>query len=227
MSSFTPAPSDDIAIATIRALSADTVTKANSGHPGAPLGMAPVAHVLFSRFVNANPKNSKWFNRDRFVLSNGNGVGLAIAQAHLGAVYNKDGFDLINNYTYGEYPVLNNGIPTNGGLVFCGDGCLMEGVASEAASVAGHLQLGNLIVVCESNTRVLLQTAHRLCRYMMTTVGPFTVIPNRGSRCILPDISIDGDTAVAFTEDVEKRFSAYGWQVLSVENGDRRVLRLS
>ncbi|KAK1222790.1 Transketolase [Marasmius sp. AFHP31] len=216
MSSFTPAPSDDIAIATIRALSADTVTKANSGHPGAPLGMAPVAHVLFSRFVNANPKNSKWFNRDRFVLSNGhgcalqytllhllgyqltiddlksfrqlgsktpghpeaghtdgkltragfsNGVGLAIAQAHLGAVYNKDSFDLINNYTY----------------VFCGDGCLMEGVASEAASVAGHLQLGNLIVVYDDN-----------------------------------HISIDGDTAVAFTEDVEKRFSAYGWQVFDL-----------
>ncbi|KAL0572632.1 Transketolase [Marasmius crinis-equi] len=227
MSSFSPAPSDDISIATIRALAADTVTKANSGHPGAPLGMAPVAHILFSRFVNANPKNSKWFNRDRFVLSNGhacalqytllhllgyqlsiddlkafldflvcilmkatlhefislgvevttgplgqgfgNGVGLAIAQAHLGAVYNKDGFDLINNYTY----------------VFCGDGCLMEGVASEAASLAGHLQLGNLIVVYDDN-----------------------------------HISIDGDTNVAFTENVGARFEAYGWQVLIVENGD-------
>jgi transketolase len=98
-----------------------------------------------------------------------NGVGLAIAQAHLGAVYNKDGFDLINNYTY----------------VFCGDGCLMEGVASEAASLAGHLQLGNLIVVYDDN-----------------------------------HISIDGDTAVAFTENVAQRFLAYGWQVLHVENGD-------
>ncbi|KAK0459507.1 transketolase [Desarmillaria tabescens] len=207
-------------IATIRTLAADVVGKANSGHPGAPMGMAPVAHVLFSRFFNANPKDSKWFNRDRFVLSNGcalqyillhlmgyklsmddlkafrqldsltpghpeaghtdgievttgplgqgfgNGVGLAIAQAHLAATYNKDGFDLINNYTY----------------VFCGDGCLMEGVASEAASLAGHLQLGNLIVVS--------------------------------------DISIDGDTAVAFTENVEQRFLSYGWQVLNVDNGD-------
>nr|AFO55207.1 dihydroxyacetone synthase [Moniliophthora perniciosa] len=225
MSSFSSVASDEVAIATIRALAADTVTKANSGHPGAPLGMAPAAHVLFTRFFNTNPKSPKWFNRDRFVLSNGhacalqyvllhllgyklsiddlkafrqvdsltpghpeaghtdgvevttgplgqgfgNGVGLAIAQAHLAAVYNKDGFDLINNYTY----------------VFCGDGCLMEGVASEAASLAGHLQLGNLIVVYDDN-----------------------------------HISIDGDTAVAFTENVEQRFLSYGWQVLHVENGD-------
>ncbi|KAG7452724.1 transketolase [Guyanagaster necrorhizus] len=222
---FVPSQFDDVSIATIRTLSADVVGKANSGHPGAPMGMAPVAHVLFSRFFNANPKDSKWFNRDRFVLSNGhacalqyillhlmgyklsmddlkafrqldsltpghpeaghtdgievttgplgqgfgNGVGLAIAQAHLAAVYNKDGFDLINNYTY----------------VFCGDGCLMEGVASEAASLAGHLQLGNLIVIYDDN-----------------------------------HISIDGDTAVAFTENVEQRFLSYGWQVLHVDNGD-------
>ncbi|KAI9064187.1 transketolase [Trametes sanguinea] len=225
MSKFTSDPADNIAIATIRALAADVVGKANSGHPGAPMGMAPVAHVLFTRFFNANPKNSKWFNRDRFVLSNGhacalqyillhllgyklsmddlkqfrqidsltpghpeaghtdgievttgplgqgfaNAVGLAIAQAHLGASFNKDGFDLINNYTY----------------VFTGDGCLMEGVASEAASLAGHLQLGNLIAIYDDN-----------------------------------HISIDGDTAVAFTEDVEKRFQAYGWQTLHVDNGD-------
>ncbi|KAI8998852.1 transketolase [Trametes punicea] len=225
MSKFTAHPADNIAIATIRALAADVVGKANSGHPGAPMGMAPVAHVLFTRFFNANPKHPKWFNRDRFVLSNGhacalqyillhllgyklsmddlkqfrqidsltpghpeaghtdgvevttgplgqgfaNGVGLAIAQAHLSATYNKEGFDLINNYTY----------------VFTGDGCLMEGVASEAASLAGHLQLGNLIAIYDDN-----------------------------------HISIDGDTAVAFTEDVEKRFQAYGWQTLHVDNGD-------
>ncbi|TFK42916.1 transketolase [Crucibulum laeve] len=225
MSSFAANPTDDVAIATIRTLAVDTVGKANSGHPGAPMGMAPVAHILFSRILNANPKNSKWFNRDRFVLSNGhacalqyvllhllgyklslddlkafrqldsktpghpeaghtdgievttgplgqgfaNGVGLAIAQAHLAATYNKDNFDLINNYTY----------------VFTGDGCLMEGVASEAASLAGHLQLGNLVVIYDDN-----------------------------------HISIDGDTAVAFTENVEQRFLAYGWQVLHVDNGD-------
>ncbi|EIW60597.1 transketolase [Trametes versicolor FP-101664 SS1] len=225
MSKFTAHSADDVAVATIRALAADVVGKANSGHPGAPMGMAPVAHVLFTRFFNANPKSSKWFNRDRFVLSNGhacalqyillhllgyklslddlkqfrqlgsltpghpeaghtdgievttgplgqgfaNGVGLAIAQAHLGATFNKDGFELINNYTY----------------VFTGDGCLMEGVASEAASLAGHLQLGNLIVIYDDN-----------------------------------HISIDGDTAVAFTEDVEKRFQSYGWQTLHVDNGD-------
>ncbi|KAJ2930080.1 hypothetical protein H1R20_g6992, partial [Candolleomyces eurysporus] len=225
MSGFAPHQADDTAIATIRTLAVDTVAGANSGHPGAPMGLAPAAHVLFSRFLNANPKNSKWFNRDRFVLSNGhacalqyvllhllgyklsiddlkqfrqldsktpghpeaghtdgievttgplgqgfaNAVGLAIAQAHLGAVYNKPDFNLINNYTY----------------VFTGDGCLMEGVASEAASLAGHLQLGNLIVIYDDN-----------------------------------HISIDGDTNVAFTEDVEQRFLAYGWQVLHVNDGD-------
>ncbi|KAJ6547356.1 transketolase [Mycena capillaripes] len=230
--SFTAQSSDAAAIATIRTLAADVVAKSNSGHPGAPMGMAPAAHILFSRFLNANPKNSKWFNRDRFVLSNGhacvlqytvlhllgyklsmddlkafrqldsltpghpeaghtdgievttgplgqgfaNGVGLAIAQAHLGAVYNKDGFDLINNFTY----------------VFCGDGCLMEGISSEAASLAGHLQLGNLIVVYDDN-----------------------------------HISIDGHTEVAFTEDVGARFLSYGWQVLHVDNGDSDLAAIS
>lgn len=230
--SFAPQPTDAAAIATIRILAADVVAKSNSGHPGAPMGMAPAAHILFSRFMNANPKSSKWFNRDRFVLSNGhacvlqytmlhllgyklsmddlkafrqldsltpghpeaghtdgievttgplgqgfaNGVGLAIGQAHLGAVYNKDGFELINNYTY----------------VFCGDGCLMEGVSAEAASLAGHLQLGNLIVVYDDN-----------------------------------HISIDGDTACAFTEDVGGRFVSYGWQVLQVDNGDSDLAAIS
>ncbi|KAF9643001.1 transketolase [Thelephora ganbajun] len=223
MASFSPLIADDLAVNTIRTLAADVVGKANSGHPGAPMGMAPAAHVLFTRFFNANPKNSKWFNRDRFVLSNGcalqyillhllgykltmddlkqfrqigsktpghpeaghtdgievttgplgqgisSAVGLAIAQAHFAAVYNKEGFDLINNYTY----------------VFTGDGCLMEGVSSEAASLAGHLKLGNLIVVYDDN-----------------------------------HISIDGDTAAAFTENVEARFLAYGWQVLHVDDGD-------
>ncbi|KAF7295104.1 Transketolase [Mycena indigotica] len=216
---------DTTCISTIRTLAADVVAKSNSGHPGAPMGMAPAAHVLFSQFLTANPSNSKWFNRDRFVLSNGhacvlqytmlhllgykismddlklfrqldsltpghpeanhtdgievttgplgqgfaNGVGLAIASNHLAAVYNKPDFELLNNFTY----------------VFCGDGCLMEGVSAEAASLAGHLQLGNLIVVYDDN-----------------------------------HISIDGDTAIAFTEDVGARFLSYGWQVLHVENGD-------
>ncbi|TEB36288.1 transketolase [Coprinellus micaceus] len=225
MSAFAPNQYDELAINTIRTLAVDTVAAANSGHPGAPMGMAPVAHILFHRFLNANPKNPKWFNRDRFVLSNGhgcalqytllhllgynlstedlrqfrqldsktpghpeaghtegvevttgplgqgfaNGVGLAIAQAHLAAVFNKEDFDLINNYTY----------------VFTGDGCLMEGVASEAASLAGHLKLGNLIVIYDDN-----------------------------------QISIDGSTNVAFTEDVEQRFLSYGWQVLHVNDGN-------
>ncbi|EMC99375.1 hypothetical protein BAUCODRAFT_31694 [Baudoinia panamericana UAMH 10762] len=216
---------DELAINTIRTLAVDATFKANSGHPGAPMGMAPVAHILFNKFMTFNPKNPDWLNRDRFVLSNGHGcmlqyailhlfgygvsmedlkafrqvdsicpghpeahdtpgievttgplgqgfsnaVGLAVAQAHTGAVFNKPGFDLCTNYTY----------------CFFGDGCAMEGVASEAASAAGHLQLGNLICIWDDN-----------------------------------HISIDGDTKCAFTEDVSKRFEAYGWHVQHVKDGD-------
>ncbi|EME88310.1 uncharacterized protein MYCFIDRAFT_71376 [Pseudocercospora fijiensis CIRAD86] len=216
---------DQLAINTIRTLAVDATFAANSGHPGAPMGMAPVAHVLFNKFMTFNPKNPKWLNRDRFVLSNGHGcmvqyallhlfgydlsiddvkhfrqvdsktpghpeshdtpgievttgplgqgftnaVGLAIAQAHTAAVFNKPGYELVNNYTY----------------TFFGDGCAMEGVASEAASTAGHLQLGNLIAIYDDN-----------------------------------HISIDGDTKCAFTEDVTKRFEAYGWHVEWVKDGD-------
>lgn len=213
------------AINTIRVLAVDATFKANSGHPGAPMGCAPAAHVLFNKFMTFNPQNPNWLNRDRFVLSNGHGcmlqyallhlfgykvtmddlkhfrqvdsitpghpeshdtpgievttgplgqgfanaVGLAIAQQHSAAVFNKPGYDLITNHTY---------------MLF-GDGCAMEGVASEAASTAGHLQLGNLIAIYDDNK-----------------------------------ISIDGDTKVSFTEDVSKRFEAYGWHVQHVEKGD-------
>lgn len=216
---------DELAINTIRLLAVDATFKANSGHPGAPMGMAPVAHVLFNKFMDFNPKNPNWLNRDRFVLSNGHGclliysllhlfgydvslddlkafrtvdsitpghpeahdtpgvevttgplgqgfsnaVGLALAQAHTAATFNKPGFEIVNNYTY----------------CFFGDGCAMEGIASEAASTAGHLQLGNLIMVYDDN-----------------------------------HISIDGDTKCAFTEDVLKRFEAYGWHTQWVKNGD-------
>ncbi|KAK1967408.1 transketolase [Colletotrichum sublineola] len=213
------------AINTIRLLAVDATFNSNSGHPGAPMGMAPVAHVLFNKFMKFNPKNPKWLNRDRFVLSNGHGcmlqyallhlfgygvtiddlkkfrtvdsitpghpeahdtpgievttgplgqgisnaVGLAIAQAHTAATFNKDGFNLSDNYTY----------------CFLGDGCLMEGVSGEASSLAGHLQLGNLIAIYDDN-----------------------------------HISIDGDTNVAFTEDVVKRYESFGWEVLIVDDGD-------
>ncbi|KXJ91074.1 transketolase [Microdochium bolleyi] len=216
---------DTRAVNSIRILAADGTFNSNSGHPGAPMGMAPVAHVLFNKFMKFNPKNPSWLNRDRFVLSNGHGcmlqyallhmfgyelsiddlkkfrtvdsitpghpeahdtpgievttgplgqgicnaVGLAIAQAHTAATFNKDGFNLVDNYTY----------------CFLGDGCLMEGVSSEASSLAGHLQLGNLIAVWDDNK-----------------------------------ITIDGDTACAFTEDVAKRYEAYGWEVLHVGDGD-------
>ncbi|KAJ5904364.1 hypothetical protein N7504_006747 [Penicillium tannophilum] len=216
---------DVLAVNTIRLLAVDAAAKANSGHPGAPMGMAPVAHVLWNKFMNFNPKNPDWANRDRFVLSNGHGcllqysllhlfgyqltlddlkafrqldsitpghpeahdtpgievttgplgqgfanaVGLAIAQAHSGGVFNKPDFELFNNYTY----------------CFFGDGCAMEGIASEAASMAGHLKLGNLIAIYDDN-----------------------------------HISIDGDTKCAFTEDVMQRFEAYGWHTEWVKDGD-------
>ncbi|KAJ9656105.1 Transketolase [Neophaeococcomyces mojaviensis] len=213
------------AINTIRVLAVDATINANSGHPGAPMGCAPMAHVLFNKFMTFNPQNPDWANRDRFVLSNGHGcmlqyallhlfgykvtmddlksfrrvdsicpghpeahdtpgievttgplgqgfanaVGLAIAQQHTAAVFNKPGYELFNNHTYTLF----------------GDGCAMEGIASEAASTAGHLQLGNLIALYDDN-----------------------------------HISIDGDTKVAFTEDVVKRFEAYGWHTQTVEKGD-------
>ncbi|KAH6696958.1 transketolase [Plectosphaerella plurivora] len=213
------------AINTIRTLAVDATFNSNSGHPGAPMGMAPIAHVVWNKFMKFNPKNPSWLNRDRFVLSNGHGcmlqyallhlfnyavtlddlkafrtvdsitpghpeahdtpgievttgplgqgicnaVGLAMAQAHTAATFNKDGFPIVDNYTY----------------CFLGDGCLMEGVSGEASSLAGHLQLGNLIAVWDDN-----------------------------------HISIDGDTNVAFTEDVKKRYEAYGWHVISVEDGN-------
>ncbi|BFZ58161.1 Transketolase [Savitreella phatthalungensis] len=216
---------DNKAINTIRTLAVDVVGKSNSGHPGAPMGMAPIAHVLFNRHMSFNPKNPKWVNRDRFVLSNGHGcalqyillhlygyplsmddlknfrqvdshtpghpecadtegievttgplgqgianaVGIAMAEAHTAAVYNKDGFKLIDNYTY----------------CFLGDGCMMEGIASEACSLAGHLQLGKLIAFYDDN-----------------------------------HISIDGDTNCAFTEDVRARYRSYGWHVIDVPNAD-------
>eukprot|EP00474_Spongospora_subterranea_P008456 CRZ08914.1 hypothetical protein [Spongospora subterranea] len=214
-----------LAVSTIRALSADVVQKANSGHPGMPLGMAPAAYVLFTKFLHATSTDSKWVNRDRFVLSNGHGcallysmlhllgynitvddlkefrqwesktpghpeyrhthgvdcttgplgqgistaVGMAMAQVHQAAVYNRPEFELFNNFTY----------------VFCGDGCLQEGVSSEACSFAGHQKLGRLIVIYDDNK-----------------------------------ITIDGDTSLSFTEDVPKRFESYGWHTITVTNGN-------
>ncbi|KAF0449629.1 Transketolase [Gigaspora margarita] len=218
-------PIDILTINTIRTLAADVVRKANSGHPGAPMGCAPMAHILFSRFITANPANPKWPNRDRFVLSNGhacalqyillhilgydltmddliqfrqtdsrtpghpeshitsgievstgplgqgfaNAVGLAMAQVHCAATFNKPGYDLFTNHTY----------------VICGDGCLQEGVSCEAASLAGHLKLGNLIVLYDDNY-----------------------------------VTIDGHTNLSFTEDVLKRFEAYGWHTQYLADGD-------
>jgi len=218
------------AINTIRFLAADTVQKANSGHPGLPMGAAAMAYSLWTRHMRFNPHNPKWPGRDRFVLSGGhgsaliysmlfltgydlpmeqlmnfrqwgsqtpghpefgltpgievttgplgqgfaNGVGMAIAQAHLAAEFNRPGFEVINHYIYG--------IVT--------DGDLMEGVASEAASLAGHLSLGRIIYLYDDNR-----------------------------------ISIDGSTDLAFTEDRAARFEAYGWHVQKVPDGnDLRAL---
>ncbi len=216
---------DQLCINTIRTLSLDAIEKANSGHPGLPLGMAPSAYVLWTKFLRHNPKNPKWFGRDRFLLSAGhgsmllysllhltgydlsmdeikrfrqlhsktpghpeniltpgveittgplgqgfaNGVGMGIAQAHLAAKFNKRGFPVLDNYIY----------------CICSDGDLMEGVSYEAASLAGHLKLGNLIYLYDDN-----------------------------------QITIDGSTNLAFTEDRTKRFEAAGWHVLDVVDGN-------
>ncbi len=216
---------DQLSINALRFLAVDAVQKANSGHPGAPLGDAPIAYLLFHKYMRHNPKHSKWSNRDRFVLSNGHasamlygalhltgydlsiedlqqfrqwgsktpghpeygdtdgvevttgplgqgfamGVGMAIAEKHLAAVYNRPGFDIVDHYTYG----------------LCGDGDLMEGVSHEAASLAGTLRLGKLIYLYDDNL-----------------------------------ISLDGPTELSFTEDVLKRFEAYHWHVQIVQDGN-------
>ncbi|MCC6261093.1 MAG: transketolase [Anaerolineales bacterium] len=213
------------AINTLRFLSADAVQKANSGHPGLPMGTAAIAYTLWMRHLRHNPRNPKWAGRDRFVLSGGHGsmllysllhltgydlplaqlenfrqwgsltpghpeygvtpgvelttgplgqgfatgVGMAIAASHLAAVFNQRGHEIIDPFIY----------------AIVTDGDLMEGVASEAASLAGHLGLGKLVYLYDDN-----------------------------------HISIDGSTDLAFTEDRAMRFRAYGWQVLSVEDGN-------
>ncbi len=217
---------DLLSINSIRFLAVDAIEKAKSGHPGLPMGAAPMAYVLWQKFMNHNPKNPQWFNRDRFVLSAGhgsmlqyallhltgydsvsmddiknfrqwgsstpghpenfetagievttgplgqgiaNGVGLALAEAHLAAKFNKPDATIVDHYTY----------------VIVGDGCNMEGISGEAASIAGHWGLGKLIVLYDDN-----------------------------------HISIDGSTDVAFTEDVSKRFESYGWHTIHVKDGN-------
>ncbi|WP_114569786.1 transketolase [Exiguobacterium flavidum] len=213
-----------LAINTIRTLSIDAIQKANSGHPGMPMGAAPMAFSLWTEHMNHNPKNPEWFNRDRFVLSAGHGsmllysllhlsgydlsmddlkafrqagsktpghpeyrhtagvdattgplgqgiamaVGMAMAERHLAAKYNRDDLNVVDHFTYG----------------ICGDGDLMEGVSAEAASLAGHLGLNKLVVLYDSN-----------------------------------DISLDGDLDKSFSENVQARFEAYNWQVIRVEDG--------
>ncbi len=216
---------DTRSVNAIRILSADGVQKANSGHPGLPLGSAAMAYELWARHMKHNPVNPKWANRDRFVLSGGHGsmllysllhlfgyglttedlanfrqdgsltpghpeyghtvgveattgplgagmamaVGMAMGEAHLAAKFNKESFPVVDHYTF----------------VLGGDGCMMEGITSEAMSLAGTLGLGKLIVLYDSNK-----------------------------------ISIEGSTDIAFTEDVQKRFEAYGFQTLVVEDGN-------
>jgi len=212
-------------INTIRTLSIDAIEKANSGHPGLPMGAAPMAYTLWTDFMNHNPKHSKWFNRDRFVLSAGHGsmllysllhlsgydvtmddlksfrqwdsrtpghpevhytdgveattgplgqgiamsVGMAMAEAHLAAKFNKDDMPVVDHHTY----------------ALVSDGDLMEGISHEAASLAGHLGLGKLIALYDSN-----------------------------------DISLDGELNRSFSDNSEERFKAYGWQVIRVEDGN-------
>src|SRR5258707_3801486 len=216
---------DRLCINTIRTLSLDAVQQAESGHPGLPLGAAPMAYVLWTRFLRHNPRNPKWENRDRFLLSAGhgsmllysllhltgyelsldeiknfrqfgsktpghpeygltpgveittgplgqgfaNGVGMAMGAAHLAAKFNQKDFSLIDHNVY----------------AIVSDGDLMEGVASEAASLAGHLKLGKLIYLYDDN-----------------------------------HVTIEGFTNLAFSEDVPKRFEAYGWHTSTVADGN-------
>ncbi|MBM3980312.1 MAG: transketolase [Planctomycetes bacterium] len=238
MSEFTAL--DKTAINTIRTLAMDAVQKANSGHPGAPMGLAPVAYVIWNRFMNFDPADPLWPNRDRFVLSNGHGSMLLYALIHLAQVRDADLhhgkvlageslpmdqlklFRQLNSKTPGhpesDYTAgvetttgpLGTGVGNAVGMAIaqkwraayysrpgfealfdhrvyaiCGDGCMMEGVASEAASLAGHLKLNNLTLVYDDN-----------------------------------GITIDGHTHLAFSEDVPKRFEAYGWNVLRVNEGN-------
>ncbi|UCD91432.1 MAG: transketolase [Desulfobacterales bacterium] len=216
---------DDICINTIRTLSMDAVQKAKSGHPGAPMGLAPAAYVLWTHIMKHNPQNPEWVDRDRFVLSAGhasmllysllfltgydvslediknfrqwgsktpghpefdhtpgvetttgplgqgfaNAVGMAMAERHLAASFNRPENEIVDHYTY----------------LICSDGDMMEGVCSEAASLAGHLGLARLICIYDDNK-----------------------------------ISIEGSTDIAFTEDVARRFEAYNWHTLTVDDGN-------
>lgn len=213
------------AINNIRILSAEIIQKANSGHPGAAMGMAPLVYSLYADAMSYNSKNSHWDNRDRFVLSSGhasallytclhlfgykvskedllqfrqwgsitaghpeyklcdgvetttgplgqgvaNAVGFAIAETMLAAKFNRDGYNVVDHYTY----------------AVCGDGCMMEGISGEASSLAGTLKLGKLILLYDDN-----------------------------------EISIEGNTDIAMKEDVGKRYEAYGWQVIRVKDGN-------
>lgn len=216
---------DQLAINAIRTLSIDAIEKANSGHPGLPMGAAPMAYTLWTKQLRHNPQNPNWFNRDRFILSAGHGsmllysllhlggygleldeiknfrqwdsktpghpeyghtvgveattgplgqgigmaVGMAMAEKHLAATYNKEGHNIVDHYTF----------------ALCGDGDLMEGVAAEAISLAGHLNLDKLIVLYDSN-----------------------------------DISLDGDLEKSFSENIQKRFESYGWSYVKVQDGN-------
>ena len=216
---------DQLSIDTLRLLAVDAVQKANSGHPGAPLGCAPIAYLLYHKLMKHNPKHWKWADRDRFILSNGHAsallystlflagykvtiddlksfrqwesitpghpeygdtegvevttgplgqgiamsVGMAIAEKHLGAIYNKPGFEIVNHHTY----------------ALCGDGDLMEGVSHEAAALAGTLKLGKLIWIYDDNL-----------------------------------ISLDGPTELSYNDDVMERFKAYHWHTQRVADGN-------
>jgi len=180
----------------IRVLSADAVQQANSGHPGAPMGMADIAEVLWNDFLSHNPSNPNWHNRDRFVLSNGHGSMLIYSLLHLSgydvsAIANAIGMAIAEKTLAAQFNTPEHSIVDHSTYAFMGDGCMMEGVSHEACSLAGTLGLGKLIAFWDDN-----------------------------------GISIDGEVEGWFTDDTPARFKAYGWQVIAgVDGHDANALK--
>jgi len=217
---------DKLAISTVRTLAADTVQKANSGHPGAPMGCAPMAHVLFSRFVKANPASPKWLNRDRFVLSNGHGCVLQYVFWHLLgfniSIEDLKSFRQMGAKTPG-HPEANHGIDG----IEVSTGPLGQGISNAVGLAMGQAHMAATFnkpgFEIFSNFTYCILGDGCLQEGVQAEAVALAGHLKLGKLIALYDdnhISIDGDTALGFTEDVNKRFESYGWQTLVVSDGD-------